>query len=286
MQYDILAEKNKDIADSINYAQRIQTALLPRLKEIRASFPDSFVLFRPRDVISGDFYWFSKKDDFQIIVAADCTGHGVPGAFMSMLGSSLLNQIIHDKQISKPNEILDLLHSSIEDMLNQRYEDNTNRDGMDGSICIINRKKNIVKFAGANNPMYVLSQKPLTFITENSAENTKIEEAGKWQLTEIKADKRPIGGRVIKNDLNYNLHLFELDQEMRIYLFSDGFMDQIGGKGRRRLMSKYFKQLVIQQHENPYEEQKENFNTFFDNWISGVCKQLDDVMLLGFKIVP
>ena len=286
VQYDMLSAKNKSIADSINYAKRIQTALLPRLAEIRASFPDSFVLFRPRDVISGDFYWFANKGDFQVIVAADCTGHGVPGAFMSMLGSSLLNQIIHDKEISKPNEILDLLHSGVEEMLNQRHEDNTNRDGMDASICIVNRKKNIVKFAGANNPIYVLSQKPLTFITEHSLENIRIEQAENWQLTEIKADKKPIGGRIIKqNDLYYTLHTFELDQEMRIYLFSDGFVDQIGGEGHKKLMSKNFKQLVIQQHEKPYEEQQENFSTFFENWISGVSKQLDDVMLLGIKIV-
>jgi serine phosphatase RsbU (regulator of sigma subunit) len=243
------------------------------------------VLFRPRDVISGDFYWFANKGNFQVIVAADCTGHGVPGAFMSMLGSSLLNQIIHDKEISKPNEILDLLHSGVEEMLNQRQEDNTSRDGMDASICIVHREKNVIKFAGANNPMYVLSQKPLNFITENSAENTRIEEAGIWQLTEIKADKKSIGGRVIKqNDLFYNLHSFDLDQEMRIYLFSDGFIDQIGGESRKKLMSKNFKQLIISEYEKPYEEQKENFNTFFENWINGVSKQLDDVMLLGIKI--
>ena len=284
-QYNLLAIKNKNIADSINYAKRIQTALLPRLAEIRASFPDSFVLFRPRDVISGDFYWFANKGDFQIIVTADCTGHGVPGAFMSMLGSSLLNQIIHDKEISKPNEILDLLHSGVEEMLNQRHEDNTNRDGMDASICIINRKKNIVKFAGANNPMYVLSQKPLNFITENSTENIRIEQAENWQLTEIKADKKPIGGRVIKqNDLNYTLHLFELDQEMRIYLFSDGFVDQIGGEGRKKLMSKGFKKLIIDNHQIPFNEQGVILENFFENWIYETKKQLDDVMLLGIKI--
>ena len=284
-QYDLLAIKNKNIADSINYAKRIQTALLPRLAEIRDFFPDSFVLFRPRDVISGDFYWFANKGNFQIIVTADCTGHGVPGAFMSMLGSSLLNQIIHDKEISKPNEILDLLHSGVEEMLNQRHEDNTNRDGMDASICIINRKKNIVKFAGANNPMYVLSQKPLNFITENSTENIRIEQAENWQLTEIKADKKPIGGRVIKqNDLNYTLHLFELDQEMRIYLFSDGFVDQIGGEGRKKLMSKGFKKLIIDNHQIPFNEQGVVLENFFENWIYETKRQLDDVMLLGIKI--
>jgi tetratricopeptide (TPR) repeat protein len=285
VQYDLLAAKNKNIADSINYAKRIQTALLPRLAEIRTSFPDSFVLFRPRDVISGDFYWFANKGDMQIIVAADCTGHGVPGAFMSMLGSSLLNQIVHDKEISKPNEILDLLHTGVEEMLNQRHEDNTNRDGMDASICIINRKKNIIKFAGANNPMYVLSQKPLSFITETSTENIRIEQAKSWQLTEIKADKKPIGGRVIKqDDLYYTLHLFELDQEMRIYLFSDGFIDQIGGEARKRLMSKGFKRLLIDHHQIPFDEQGIILENFFENWIYETRKQLDDVMLLGIKI--
>ncbi len=260
---------------------------MPRLAEIQAVFPESFVLFRPRDVISGDFYWFANKTEhnLQIIVAADCTGHGVPGAFMSMLGSSLLNQIVHDKEIHLPNKILDLLHTGVEDMLNQRQEDSTNRDGMDAAICVINHQKNEIQFAGANNPMYVLSQKPLFFTTEDTLNYTKTEQADEWHFTEIKGDKKPIGGRVLKqDDLYYTLHSFGFDQEMRIYLFSDGFIDQIGGENRKKLMSKGFKQLVIQEHKNPYHVQKENFDTFFTQWLDNKHKQLDDVMVLGLKV--
>jgi PAS domain S-box-containing protein len=288
-QYDLLAIKSKNISDSINYAQRIQTALLPRLEEIQSIFPDSFLLFRPRDVISGDFYWFANKteENTQIIVAADCTGHGVPGAFMSMLGSSLLSNIVHDREIHEPNKILDLLHDNVEIMLNQRQEDSTNRDGMDASICVIDRNTNLIKYAGANNSLYIISQNPLNFVEKDETEaKITIIESENWQLTELKADKKSIGGRVIKKDnLNYNLQELQLNQELRIYLSSDGFIDQIGGAYRKKLMSKNFKQLLIENHQKPYEEQKTFFNTFFENWISDTEKQLDDVMVLGIKII-
>ncbi len=289
-QYNLLNIKNKNISDSINYAKRIQNALLPRLAEIQQIFPESFILFRPKDVISGDFYWFANKTDhnLQILVAADCTGHGVPGAFMSMLGSSLLSNIIHDREIHEPNKILDLLHSSVEEMLNQRKSDNTNRDGMDATICVIDRNQNQIHYAGANNSLYVISQNSLSF-TFGGNENTKqivVTEAKNWILTELKADKKPIGGRASKqNDLAYNFQTFGLNQELRLYLSSDGFIDQIGGENRKKLMSKNFKQLLIENHEKPYQAQRDIFNDFFENWISYFDnRQLDDVMLLGVKV--
>jgi PAS domain S-box-containing protein len=285
-QFDILAIKNKNIADSINYAKRIQDALLPRLTEIQSVFPDSFVFFKPRDIISGDFYWFANKGHEQIIVAADCTGHGVPGAFMSMLGSSLLNQIVHDKEIHEPNLILDLLHNGVEDMLNQRHTDSESRDGMDASICLINQGTKTIQFAGANNPMYVVAKQTLHFSTELEDNIVKVTENGEWQLTEIKGDKRPIGGRVLKHDHhNYTSKSFKINQELHIYLFSDGIIDQIGGDKRMKLMSKGFKQLILDSHEKPSHEQNKFFDTFFSHWISGTQKQLDDILVIGFKII-
>ncbi len=290
LQFGELSVKSKNITDSINYAKRIQTALLPRLSEIQRVFPESFVLFRPKDVISGDFYWFANKTEcnLQILVAADCTGHGVPGAFMSMLGSSLLSNIVHDREIHEPNKILDLLHISIEEMLNQRQKDNTNRDGMDATICMIDRNKNCIYYSGANNSLYVISQNPLNFIVggDETKKQIVVLETENWLLTELKADKKPIGGRVIKqDDFNYNFQTFELNQELRIYLSSDGFIDQIGGEDCKKLMSKNFKQLLIDNHEKSYEEQKDVFNDFFENWISYFDnKQLDDMMLLGVKV--
>lgn len=286
-QYDTLNAKNKNIADSINYAKRIQNAMLPLLSDIESVFPESFVLFRPRDVISGDFYWFINKDDRAILVVADCTGHGVPGAFMSMLGSSLLNQIVHDRGIYQPNSILDLLHTGIEEMLNQKTEGSENKDGMDAAIITFNKNKNIIKFAGANNPLYVFSKQELTFL-ENSIEINSVkssETVDGWQLTEIKADKKPIGGRVVQHDnKEYNLKQFLVNQELHLYLFSDGFIDQIGGQERKKLMSKGFKQLLTQTHNQPFTEQKEILNAFFDNWIVEIKKQLDDVLVVGVKI--
>jgi serine phosphatase RsbU (regulator of sigma subunit) len=287
MQFKALTTKSKSISDSITYAQRIQNALLPRLVDIRAIFPESFVFFRPRDVISGDFYWFANKADenLQIIVAADCTGHGVPGAFMSMLGSSLLSNIIHDKEIHLPHKILDFLHEGVEVMLNQRQENSENRDGMDATICVIDRKNKQIHFAGANNSLYVISQNALNFVNGGTEKQMAVTTHQNWQLTELKADKKPIGGRVgTKYALYYTLQTFALDQECRIYLSSDGFIDQIGGEQRRKLMAKNFKQLLIENHQIPYTEQEMFFSNFFNNWIGNEEKQLDDIMVLGIKV--
>jgi tetratricopeptide (TPR) repeat protein len=286
VQYNLLNVRNRNIADSINYAKRIQNAMLPRLTEILTVFPQSFVLFRPRDVISGDFYWFANKGNESIIVAADCTGHGVPGAFMSILGSSLLNQIVHDKEIHEPNRILDLLHVGVEEMLNQKTEDSESKDGMDASILLLNHEEKNIQFAGANNPLYVIAKQPLSFSENTKQEVLNIEAPMQnWQLTEIKGDKRPIGGRVMKqNSINYTLKQFSFDQELHVYLFSDGFVDQIGGEARRKLMSKGFKKLLLENHEKPFEEQKIVLNNFFEDWISETKKQLDDVLVMGIKI--
>ncbi len=284
-QHEILIIKDKNISDSIEYAKRIQNALLPRFVDIQDVFPDSFVLFRPKDVISGDFYWFANKENLQIIIAADCTGHGVPGAFMSMLGSSLLSNIIDDKEIHEPNKILDLLHSGVEEMLNQRKEDSENRDGMDAAICVVNSGENRIEFAGANNSMYVLSQEPLNFIEVGQGKQIMCIETDNWKFTELKADRKSIGGRVIReDDLYYSVQKFQFDQEFRIYLASDGFGDQIGGKKRQKLLSRSLKELLIANHHKPYKEQELFLNDFFEDWMSDFKKQLDDVMVLGIKI--
>ncbi len=288
LQFIELSAKNKNISASINYARRIQNALLPRLTEIKAIFPNSFVFYRPKDVISGDFYWFANKveENIQIIVTSDCTGHGVPGAFMSMLGSSLLSNIIHNRETYEPNKILDLLHIGVEEMLNQRQEDSTNRDGMDTAICMINRKENYIAFAGANTSINVISNKPLHFMEGGTDTQILVIEAKTCLLTELKSDRKPIGGRTIKHsDLQYTKQKFKLDQEFHIYLSSDGFIDQIGGEERKKLMPKKYRQLLIENYHKPYEEQRTFFTNFFENWISHFnYKQLDDVMLLGIEI--
>jgi PAS domain S-box-containing protein len=287
IQYNLMTIKNKNIADSMNYAKRIQDALLPRITDIQTIFPQSFVLFRPRDIISGDFYWFASKENLQIIVVADCTGHGVPGAFMSMLGSSLLNQIIHDKEIHTPSVILDVLHIGVVEMLNQRHAQNENRDGMDAVVCVIDKQNNLLHFAGANNPLYLVSKNNINFSTNNPELTHKITENNGYLLTELKGDKKPIGGRMAKQyDTPYHLHTLAIDQLLKIYLFSDGFIDQIGGENGRKLMSKGFKQLILDTHWQDVAQQKESYEQFFVNWIGANNKQLDDVVLLGMEIAP
>jgi PAS domain S-box-containing protein len=295
-QYNILAVKDKNIADSINYALRIQTALLPKLADIQQVFPESFVLFRPRDVISGDFYWFADKGNEQIMVAADCTGHGVPGAFMSMLGSSLINQIVHDKEIHAPQLILDFLHQGIELMLDQRkQESGGNRDGMDASICVIEQNKQRVHYAGANNSIFVVAEKALHFEVQPTEGMMKIETAetldlenlpATWLLTDIKPDKKSAGGRVVKktDDLSYTLRTFAIDQTLKIYMFSDGYADQLGGEHKRKIQSKGLKQLIMQHHTKQANEQRMVFNQYFEEWTATVGRQFDDVLLLGMEI--
>ncbi len=285
-QFDIVATKNKNIADSINYASRIQNALLPKPVDLENAFDSHFVLFRPRDIVSGDFYWFADKETLKILVVADCTGHGVPGAFMSMLGSSLLNQIVHDNEIHEPNQILDLLHERISAMLNQNDEDSTVRDGMDATVCVINKAQKTVSFAGANNPMYVLAQKELVFTEAPNQEQIKITtENSTYLLTEIKGDKKPIGGRISRIDYqNYHTYQFKLNQAMKIYLFSDGFVDQIGGVERKKLLSKNFKTLLLSLQTTPIQTQGEALNTFFEEWLSHTTKQLDDVLVVGIEL--
>jgi PAS domain S-box-containing protein len=280
-----LSLRNKNISDSINYAKRIQQALLPPLAQIQTAFPESFVLYMPRDVISGDFYWFAEKGSLQIMVAADCTGHGVPGAFMSMLGSSLLSQIVHDKEIHSPANILDMWHLGVEEMLNQRQENSQSRDGMDASICVVNRQKQEVQFAGANNPVYIISEKPIDFMTEPPQELGILAEPNQWQLTEIKGDKKSIGGRLFhQTDAKYRLHRFRLDQPMAVYLFSDGYMDQIGAESKRKLKSQNFKQLIYDQRSEKFADQRENLYSFFRKWMGETERQMDDVLVLGFRL--
>ncbi len=287
--FDTLSEKNKHIQDSINYALNIQQAILPRNQDIQKTFEDFFILYKPRDVISGDFYWFADKGDKKIIIVADCTGHGVPGAFMSMLGNSLLNQIIHDREEHQANKILDFLHKGIEETLNQKQPDVKIRDGMDAVVCVINQKEKTIEFAGANNSIYFICEnKPEFLVGGNEIKEIEIENS-KNTFYEIKPDKISIGGRYyrIADDFGYALHKLPLNQTFQIYMFSDGYADQIGGKDSKKINSTNFKKMVIAQHEKPYSEQKAFFDTFFVQWIEdsrGYEKQLDDVTFVGLKI--
>ncbi len=257
-QRDQIAYQKKHITDSIHYAQKIQKAILPSL-ELFSDEIEHFVLYKPRDIVSGDFYWVDKKGDLQIIITADCTGHGVPGAFMSMLGISLLNEIINNRKIVSPHEILNSLRELIIDSLNQRREESEIKDGMDMTVSVIDYKKNKLYFAGANNPLY--------FIREG-------------ELTQYKADKMPVAIYDIMND--YQMTTIDLKKGDTFYTFSDGYVDQFGGPAQKKFLSKNFKKVLLEIQDLPMIEQGDKLNEVFEDYKKDV-EQIDDVVVIGIR---
>ncbi len=264
--FDEIKEKNKDITDSIQYASYIQKAMLPSISEIQSVFADSFVLFQPRDVVSGDFYWFFQKDELAIMAAVDCTGHGVPGAFMSMIGDSLLKQVVKDKKIYEAGLILKTIHEGVTIQLQQ--DTTANRDGMDIALVVWNKKTKILQFAGAHNPLFYIKD---------------------GVVGEIKGDKKGIGGytKVMKTlESEFESHNIDLNnaKECTFYLYSDGYQDQFGGAENRKFMSRKFKDLLLSIHTLPFDQQKIMLKNIFEEW-KGTENQMDDVLVMGAKIV-
>jgi len=285
-----LKEKNKNIVDSITYAQRLQNSIFPPVSLIRQYISNVFVFFRPRDIISGDFYWFSKKDSKVFFAAVDCTGHGVPGAILSIVGNNLLEQIVNVNGIEKPSHILDNLNAGInqsfhdkDDMADSLIVDDidyefygldkdidvdldldidTTRDGMDISLCMLDLKTNLLQFSGAFNPLYVVRNK---------------------NLIEIKADRYSIGYNFIEGEFNFANHNFQLQKDDMIYIFSDGFADQFGGPNGKKYMYQQFKDLLISVSNKPVEIQNEIVANSFNEW-KGSLDQVDDVLMIGIKI--
>ncbi len=278
-QKEIVEKQKTKILDSITYAQRIQQSILMEESEIQNYLPESFIYYQPKDIVSGDFYWFTPLSDsphkgekagegYFVIAAVDCTGHGVPGAFMSMIGNLLLNQIVNEKQITQPSEILTQLNHGVYEVLHQRKTGISSEDGMDIALCTIDYKNNILQYAGAQNPLYVLSD-------------------GKIEV--IKADVYGIGGssmiskadNPLKN--KYTNHVISLKKGMSIYLFSDGYIDQFGGSERKKFGSQKFKDLLLGiQHLN-MQKQKEAIASAYKEW-KGDIAQIDDILVMGIRI--
>ena len=267
--------QNKSIMQSINYAQRIQDAMLPKQLGMKALIPDSFIYFKPRDVVSGDFYWFeeiskqrngAKVDKLEhsetlrkiFIAAVDCTGHGVPGAFMSMLGFNLLNDIVR-RGTSESNKILNTLHKGIRKSLNQ--DQTQNRDGMDMALCVIDPINKIMEFSGAQNP--------LLYIQDD-------------QLYRVRGNKFPVGGYELEEH-NFTKHVVSIDKPTTCYIFSDGFSDQFGGPNGRKFMAKNFRDLLYEIHQMPMAEQEKILDLVINEWM-GSNEQTDDILVIGFKI--
>lgn len=257
--------KNKDITDSINYAKRIQSAILPSTENLRKHLSNSFIIYEPKDIVSGDFYWFAEKDNKFIIAIADCTGHGVPGAFMSMVGNDILTQIVIERGITKPNVILTNLHDGVKKSLKQDTTSSDTKDGMD--IAIVTFDKNNyskIEYAGALRPLWL--------IKHNSKE-----------ITEYKADKHSIGGAYTSEAREFTNHEIKLEKGDSFYLSTDGYADQFGGDHGKKMMSKNMKELLIGIQSKSLTEQKNILENNFHSW-KGTREQVDDVLVFGVRI--
>lgn len=255
-----LAQKNRDITSSIEYAKRIQTALLPDFSFLKKEFANTFIFYLPKDIVSGDFYWAGKKDGLKIIAAVDCTGHGVPGAFMSLIGNNLLNQIILEKGITMPDEILNRLNIEVQNALKQSGKNSETNDGMDVSILCWNEKNEFL-WAGAN--------RPLIFI-----ENGK--------LTKLNGNKYPIGGSQFDTDRKFTLNKFIPESDSMFYLFSDGYADQFGGEKGKKYMFSRLTELLQEIYDLELHEQLKIIGERFYDWKKGY-DQVDDVLIIGVK---
>jgi len=260
-QREELEQMNKEMTDSINYARTIQNAILPFESRMGQSLQDFFIHYQPKAIVSGDFYWFTEVNGEQIIAAADCTGHGVPGAFMSMIGNDLLNDIVNVKGITRPDLILNELHKGIRYVLKQDLTQN--QDGMDIALVKIDRKNKKIQYSGAKNP--------LIYISNN-------------ECFMVKADKIYIGGtQREEQERLFTLNEIELSSELMIYLFSDGIADQFGGPKGKKFKQRQLQELLLANSDKPLKEQKEIIDRTFEDW-KGNLEQVDDVLIMGIRI--
>ncbi|MBN2213952.1 MAG: serine/threonine-protein phosphatase [Bacteroidales bacterium] len=259
LKHEIHRQK-KELTESIRYASYIQKALLPSPLLFKKLLPDHFVLFQPKDIVSGDFFWITRKKSDIIIAVADCTGHGVPGAFMSILGITTLNEVINRGSYSSAGSILNQLREGIMKALNQTGEEYEQKDGIDMAICKLNTESNEIEYAGAFNPIYIIQNR---------------------RLTEIDGDKMPIGISA-EEERPFKTHRFSLKPDNVIYLFTDGFVDQFGGAMGKKYKYQPFRKLILKIHELPMHKQKEMLLNEFEKW-KGSHQQLDDLLIVGFR---
>ncbi len=262
LQKEELETRKKEITDSINYAKRIQESILPPDSYWKNCLPDSFIFYRPKDIVSGDFYWIEQKNDSVCFAAVDCTGHGVPGALMSVVGFNLLTQAVNEMSLTIPSEILKHLDYGVTKTLRQSEDGKGVKDGMDLSLCSLNLKTNELQYAGAYNSLYYI-------------------ESGIFK--EIKSDKFPIGVNIDGKVDSYTNHTVQLKKGDCVYLFSDGYADQFGGPRGKKYKYNQLKELLYKNYLLPIEEQKQKLANAFDYW-KGELEQVDDVVIIGVRI--
>jgi len=262
-QKDLLSRRNKNIEDSLKYAQRIQQAMLTTSRLFKAILPGSFILHKPKEIVSGDFYWISEMEDKVFVAAVDCTGHGVPGAFMSLIGFELFRKIINTQHIFDPGGILNGLNSNFEEIFGN-VEDVALKDGMDLAFCVLDKKTNILEFAGAFNPLYL--------IREN-------------KLIEVKGDRFSVGADTEPDDPMrkvFTSHKMKLEKDDMIYIFTDGYADQFGGPEGKKYKYRRFRHLLLTIHQLPLAKQREYLEDSIEEW-RGNLEQIDDILVIGIK---
>ena len=257
-QKHLVEEKNQEITDSITYAKRIQSAILPQEKLIKEHLPNSFILYKPKDIVAGDFYWFDVFEDLIFFAAADCTGHGVPGALVSVVCHNALNRSLKEFSLTNPAEILDKTREIVVTEFEKSDEDV--KDGMDISLCVLNKRNLTLNWAGAHNPLWILRNE---------------------EILETKADKQPIGKFAYSQAFtNHEIQLFEKDE---IYISTDGFQDQFGGEKGKKFKASQMKDILIVNSEKTMHEKLHLLDETFESW-KGELEQIDDVCLIGFKL--
>jgi serine phosphatase RsbU (regulator of sigma subunit) len=259
---DEVADKNKEITDSIKYAKRLQEAILPSNEFIKKLFNESFVLYKPKDIVSGDFYWFEDWGNKKLFAAVDCTGHGVPGAFMSIVAYNQLNQAVNESGLSKPNLILNALNKGITKALKQTAEGSNIKDGMDIALCAYDASAATLEYAGAYNSLWIIRE---------------------GKLIEVKADKKPIGVFLGEELLPFRNNEIEVQQGDTIYIFTDGYADQFGGAKGKKFKYKSLQQLLLQNQHLDLEAQKELLENTIESW-RGMLEQVDDILIIGIRI--
>ena len=257
---EVIKEKNKDITDSINYAKKIQQSILPSESVLHNAFSDSFLFYKPKDIISGDFYWFAEIENYLLFACADCTGHGVPGALMSMIGSNFLTHILHESTIRTPDGVLLELDRRVRKALKQD-EDFESKDGMDIALCALQKEKKILHYSGANRPLALIR---------------------KGELIEYSPSKFPIGGQ-LNSEKKFIHNKIQLEKDDCIYGFTDGICDQFGGEKEKKFMKKNFYNLLLQIQSKPMAEQKNSIDKTITEW-RGELEQVDDILVMGIRI--
>jgi serine phosphatase RsbU (regulator of sigma subunit) len=252
--------ENNEIAESIRYARRIQSAILPELSFFKRILNDSFIVYLPKDIVSGDFFWINRKGSRIVVAAADCTGHGVPGAFMSIMGISFLNQIT-GISIPPSNKILNQLREHVMKSLHQCGKEDDQKDGMDIALCVIDLNKKVLEFSGANNP--------LIYIKDNL-------------LFEVRSDRMPIGVSPVEEE-SFNRREIPLSEIDNFYLFSDGYIDQFGGVKKKKLKSSGFKSILEEIQKQPFPEHKDLLLGKLAEW-KGTLEQVDDILIIGINL--